>query len=78
MDTECKWRSVDILRPLTNMFLGNVKYAAYQFMSVDKTNKKAFIYSRKSQYVPYLELVINGKTLKVDCAKDTMVSAGSK
>lgn len=76
MDTTCKWRSIDILIPLTRMFLGNVKYAAYQFMSVDKTDNKAHIYSRKSQYVPYLELVLNGETVKVDCAKDTMVSAG--
>lgn len=76
VDTQPKWHTIDILRPFNRLDFRNVQYVGYQLMSVDKTENKAFICSRKSEFIPFLELEINGKAVRVDCAKDTMVSAG--
>ena len=76
VDEELKWYSADVGFSMDSLAFGSVVKVSYQLVSVDKTNICAEFYSRKSDYKPYLELVINGETVKVECCKDTMVSAG--
>lgn len=70
------WHSADVFVSIKRLLFGSVVHVAYQLMSVDKTDICAEFYSRKSEYKPYLELIINGEKVKVECFKDTMVSAG--
>ena len=76
VDEELKWHRADVGFSMETLFNGGSVKVSYQLMSVDKTDVCAEFYSRKSDYKPYLELVINGETVKVECCKDTMVSAG--
>lgn len=71
-----EWHSVDVMHSISKLNLGNTEFVCYQLVSVDKSDVSAWFYSRKSKYSPYLELVVNNETVKVKCAKDTMLSGG--
>jgi len=70
------WHTVNVTRSVTRLKFGGIVQVAYQLMAVDKTNISARFYSRKSEYVPYLELTVNSEKIKVNCCKDTMLWAG--
>jgi len=76
VDEELKWYSADVAFSMDTLAFGSNVTVSYQLVSVDKTDISAKFYSRKSDHSPYLEIVINGEKVRVECCKDTMVSAG--
>ncbi|MEE1043566.1 MAG: DNRLRE domain-containing protein, partial [Clostridia bacterium] len=77
-EEELDWHSIDVKRSIKSLVLGSNAMVSYHLVSVDKTEVFAEFYSRKSEFVPYLELVVNGMPVKVNCFKDTMVRGGDK
>jgi len=76
VDEELKWHRADVGFSMDSLVFGSAVMVSYQLVSVDKTLVSAQFYSRKSAFKPYLELVVNGNKVRVECCKDTMVSAG--
>lgn len=76
MCEEEKWYSKDVSFAMERHICGTHKDIEFILMSVDKELNPAYIHSRKSKHIPYLELVVNGEKVKVECTKNTMMSAG--
>lgn len=76
MGEEEKWYTKDVTPSMERHIFGTHVDIEYILMSVDKDINPAYIHSRKSDHIPYMELVVNGETVKVECHKNTMLSAG--
>ena len=78
MCEEEKWYSMDVTFSMERHIFGTHRDIEFILMSVDKELNPAYINSRKSDHIPYLELVVNGEKVKVECHKNTMLVAGDK
>ncbi len=78
MCEEEKWYSIDVTYSMVRHIFGTHTDIEYILMSVDKELNPAYIHSRKSEHIPYMELIVNGEKVKVECHKDTMLVAGDK
>lgn len=78
MYEEEKWYSMDVTFSMERHIFGTHTDIEYILMSVDKELNPAYIHSRKSSHIPYMELNVNGEKVKVECHKNTMLAAGNK
>jgi len=76
MNREEKWYKKDVTFSMKRHIFGTHKDIEFILMSVDKEINPAYIHSRNSEHIPYLELTLNGKKVKVECYKNTMLSGG--
>lgn len=76
MCEEEKWYKKDVTFSMERHIFGTHKEIEFILMSVDKELNPAYIHSRRTEHIPYLELVVNGESVKVECHKNTMLCAG--
>ncbi len=76
MCQEEKWYKKDVTFSMKRHIFGTHKDIEFILMSVDKEINPAYIHSRNSKHIPYLELTLNGEKVKVECHKNTMLSGG--
>ena len=70
ISTENKWYSVDVLTNIKSNFGTFMMFSRY------KNDGTAQIYSKESEFSPYLELMVNGNKRIIYPCDDTMISAG--
>jgi len=68
---------VDVLAAFSQKtVVGIEQVRGFVINSIDKFNTEAEIYSRESEYVPRLELIVNGMPVVYTASKDAMVQGG--
>ena len=78
MGEEEKWHTKDVTPSMERHIFGTHVDIEYTLMSVDKDLNPAYIHSRKSDHIPYMELVVNGETFEIkseELASDKDVNA---
>lgn len=75
---EWQWHSHDVLNTFALAVSQNNLSYSVMISSIDKYWTQALICSKESEYVPYIEAIINGVPRTLPCTMDGITTAGSK